>query len=231
MELEWRNQRKDLLARIDCRTGKKTRKSGNLGWFEVGFIEWRLDWKLRVQVSITEIGPGYGGEEPRPVSVPTRPGAQCFHSKDFVMVIVENDIVEIIFPIPDCINPFSKRGWGCAEGGAIHLSTGKHHCQARVEAKPPSNNSYQWTLSNSIVDKKDGINFLMSNKLIERIEYLQSMTLERARELITESGLKGVKLGGFGEHIFLEQRLRSMSEEKAREYLRKLKKDRPASNE
>lgn len=171
MKTEWRRQGHELVAKVDCSSGKRTLKDGGIGWFEVGFIEWRFDWKPRVQVSVTEPRPGHPYNDPQVVTVDeetaanflklipddlrpqrarSRPGAQVFAGPVFVTFVVERDIVEVIFPVPDCIHPFHNGGWGCAEGKRIELSSGRHHCQALVEAKPPNYKSTLRRCNNGI---------------------------------------------------------------------------------
>ena len=191
METQWRRQGCELVAKVDCSSGKRTLKGGGVGWFEVGFIGWRFDWKLRVQVSVTEPKPGHPYNDPPsvrldekaaqallelipehlrpkgPKRVRSRPNAQYYSGPVFVEFVVERDIVEVVFPIPNCIYQFHGGGWGCAEGRRIELSSGRHHCQARVEAKPPNYKS-------AIRRTKEGIEFVETElgqvRVIGRLE-------------------------------------------------------------
>lgn len=174
METEWRRQRCDLVAKIDCSSGKRKLKGGGVGWFQVDSIEWRSNWKLRVEVSVMELRPDHPYKDPqvvtvdektaaafldlipehlRPKRVQTRPNAQYYSGPVFVQFVVERDIVEVVFPIPNCVHRFHRGGWGCAGGKRIDLSSGRHHCQARLVAKRPN---YKSDLRRT----KEGIEFV-----------------------------------------------------------------------
>ncbi len=135
MDIAWRKQGQELVAKMDCRTGRRRLQSGRQGWYQVAELQWLYNWKVRVQVSVTE----YGVAEPLPREGQTRDRQELMSpwGPGNVRFLVEDDVLEIIFPA-DCIYPFkSKKAWGWSEGCPIPLSTGKHHCQALLIAKPP----------------------------------------------------------------------------------------------
>jgi len=66
-----------------------------------------------------------------------------FFGPEKVKFTVEGDVLEIVFPMPDCVFPFQKTtAWGWSEGCPIRLSLGDHHCQARLIAKPTKPNCH-----------------------------------------------------------------------------------------
>ena len=151
----------------------------------MGFAEWRLDWKLRLSVSITEPRASYGYPQPTPKPVRHRPHCRSFWGNGEVGTefLVENDIVEVIFPIPDCIGPL-KKSWGAVNGGPILLSSGIHHCQAQILAMPPKYNS-------SLKRNNDGIEFVETDLGKERIILALEFSPRWKRIMkITESFLK-----------------------------------------
>jgi len=137
LETRWQKQRKYLVGSVDCSDGPTKLKGGGVGWYEVAVQEWLCDWKLRLCISITHPKPGYPYPPSAGKLVPSRPGARCFSSdNDWLDVIVENEIVEVWFPVPDCIQPFQKSpSFGCSGGATIALGTGIYHCQARLIAQ------------------------------------------------------------------------------------------------
>jgi len=130
------------VARIDCRGGPHTLEGGGTGWFEVADTEWLHGWRLRVQASVTVPKPGYGFGKPHPVALDGQPDARLFRADDYVRVIVCGHRVDVVFPIPDCIYPFKKSGWGCSEGGPILVADCIYHCQARLQVRGPRDGSF-----------------------------------------------------------------------------------------
>src|SRR3954447_46500 len=60
-------------------------------------IDWRLDWRLRFQISVTAIGKHYGLGAPRAL------GAGRFGSTNpNASISVEGDMVTVEFILPDC---------------------------------------------------------------------------------------------------------------------------------
>jgi hypothetical protein len=98
--------------------------------YAVGEVDWRLNWKLRFQVSITPTQAGYGLG--RPVALGS--GRFGTNSQDVSVGIAEG-IVIINFVLPDCLRVLDGGSWGCSAGGAIPLPGGKHHCQALMYAR------------------------------------------------------------------------------------------------
>jgi hypothetical protein len=98
--------------------------------YAVGEIDWRLNWKLRFQVSITPTQAGYGLGEP----VALGSGRFGTNSQD-VSVGIAGETVIINFVLPDCLRVLDGGAWGCSAGGAIPLPGGKHHCQALMYAR------------------------------------------------------------------------------------------------
>lgn len=140
IELSYRKQATELVARIECGGAPRVLRGGGRGWYEVATIPWRYDWHLRVICSVTLSGPRYGYGRPVPHEVSGRPSVKRYRAddEDVVRLLVEGETVEITFPIPDCIRPFHRTsGWGYAAGGPILLHEARYHCQVRVEARHP----------------------------------------------------------------------------------------------
>lgn len=107
-----------------------------MGWYQVAELQWLYNWKVRAQVSVTVAGPDYKMGKPFPQEDRLRPGAQVFFGPEKVRFTVEGDVLEIVFPMPDCICRM-RRAWGCSAGCPVRLGVVDHHCQATLIAKPP----------------------------------------------------------------------------------------------
>jgi len=141
MDIAWHKQGKYLVASVDCR-GEPSH-SGGTGWYQVGVQEWICNWKLRLEISVTQPKPGCQCAVPAGSPARDRPGAWRFlpDNDSFLDVIVDNDIVEVWFPVPDCIQPL-KKTFGCAGGTTIALAGGSYRCQARLITKAPDFTAY-----------------------------------------------------------------------------------------
>ena len=179
MRTEWQNQKKEFVAKMNCSGPPGKLERGSVGWFEVApFDDWRFDWKLKIQCSVTVPKPGYGYGRPTGWRLRSRAEASEFHpmSGDYGTFIIEKDIVEIVFSIPDCIRPFQKRGWGCALGGPILIKEALYHCAARLEAKGPPDGSLK--------RNENGIDFLIARN--GRTEVIGSLSNHVRRLTIEE---------------------------------------------
>ncbi len=144
MFVGWKNQSRCLSACISTTGGPGRLRNGSIGWYEVDLVPWLLGWNLRVQASITKPGDGYGYPRPIPHEVPHRRAAVLFPSQttDLARYVVEGDVVEIEYLIPDCISRFhDSPGWGCSAGGPIMRYDEMYHCQALLIAKKPDDQS------------------------------------------------------------------------------------------
>jgi hypothetical protein len=134
----------NLRCLLDCSRGKKTLKGGRLGWYHAAEISWRYSWKLRAQVSVTEIDEDYAYPTTAGTPMEGSLTARGFSSSDeSVHLIVDRHSVDIEFDIPDCIGQFRKSGaFGCAAGGPIRLPSGNHHLQALLVSKSANSSAF-----------------------------------------------------------------------------------------
>ncbi len=67
--------------------------------------------------------------------VPGRPEAREFSAYNGeLLLIVEKNVIEVVFFIPDCLR-MMKKAHGCSDGGEVGLSCGTFHVQAMLYAK------------------------------------------------------------------------------------------------
>jgi hypothetical protein len=137
MELEYNKSGTTLIATINCSLGPGTLKSGSVGWYEVKEIDWRLGRRLRSQVSITVAKDPYGGG-----------WHGHYHSTPTVL---EGDIVQLFYPLPDFIWPLKRSGWGGADGGPITIRSVLYHCQAQLRARDPGDGAYLERVENELI--------------------------------------------------------------------------------
>jgi len=73
----------------------------------------------------------------------------------------------VVFPIPDCICPFKKSGWGHSAGGLVAIDDVAYWLAARLIAKPPKR------VTASLRRSDSGLEFLHSTGEGEqRVGYL-----------------------------------------------------------
>lgn len=137
MEVAWRRQRKYLVANIDCSGGPRRLQGGGAGWYEVEVQPWLCDWKLRVSVSITQIGRC----DPYPLDAGNAPqertqARRFLPDNEWMDVLVDGEVLEVWFPVPDCIQRFQNtHSFGCSGRATIIMGTGVYHCGARLVAE------------------------------------------------------------------------------------------------
>jgi hypothetical protein len=131
MDIEFRRKGELLVAKIYWAPKPKKYQSSE--------TDWRFGWKLRLNCSITPIGKGYGLGPPCPSPAKGRPNARGYETQTFAWIVVEDDNLEFVLTLPDCIDKFqNSQGWGCAAGAPIYLGAGIFHCQATLIVLPPN---------------------------------------------------------------------------------------------
>jgi hypothetical protein len=76
MEIAWRPHGQDLVATLDCRTGKHPLKSGVNGWYEVDTCDWLCGWKFRTEALGDRAGTWLRLQLPTGQPVESRPQAR-----------------------------------------------------------------------------------------------------------------------------------------------------------
>jgi len=141
MQLSFRQKGARLVATLDCSVPGKL-KSGGLGWFDRGSTDWRFDWKLRVQCSITKTGPAYGYGQPHVVKglgAPTKRPSWRRTATTSSSVSHRPGTLRVEFLLPDCIDLVGHAlDPGCCAGGPVSIGGCRYHCSALLKAVPPS---------------------------------------------------------------------------------------------
>jgi hypothetical protein len=125
VDISFKREGKIVVARLRANEGYAARE-----------IDWRLDWRLRFQISVTPTGRGYGLGQPLALA-----GGRFGTNSQDVTVAVNGDTVVVEFVLPDCLHVLQGGSWGCSAGAAIPLPSGKHHCQALMYARTPGMDS------------------------------------------------------------------------------------------
>lgn len=136
MNVEYGYDGHRLIATLECGNPKRL-QHGRSGWYEVGYAEWKLGWRFRVECSVTRTDAKYGygdahgrSSDKDPQRIVYTPANTSFAR----FAVVQDRIVEISFLLPDALDPFQKRGWGATAQGPIRLAGESYHCGARLIA-------------------------------------------------------------------------------------------------
>jgi hypothetical protein len=131
MELSFTSGGQVLEARLQCEGEPSVLVSGKRGWYEVAVVTWKLEWKIRCEVSVTAVGPGYGYSQKET----DYPHSATSHL--LARMERKGDRLKLMFRLPDCLAPKSNsKTFGSSESWTVALSSGWYHCQARLKTEP-----------------------------------------------------------------------------------------------
>jgi hypothetical protein len=130
-----------LVGALDC-TAPGMLDSGKLGWFDKACTDWRLDWKLKIQCSLTRPEPSYGYGQPHTAMTLGGLSEETFFAQNsnYVrFVFAPPTTFRVEFLLPDCIDPVgSGLDVGCSAGGPVSVGGLPYHCSVLLKAVSPS---------------------------------------------------------------------------------------------